>query len=172
MRLRKFRFLENQRTAQRLEYEYDKLAQQDEQSDERPEKIPILEYHNLGEIDSRWTRSYELFRSDLEWLYNNDFRAVTIGQYMNLDFEDLEEGMRPVVITFDDASMDYTYEDLDGQSTVITQVVNIAMQKGILVVTSAGNSGNDSWKYITAPADAPGILSVGGRRQGAGFRLI
>jgi len=28
---------ENQRAAQRLEYEYDKLAQQDEQSDERLE---------------------------------------------------------------------------------------------------------------------------------------
>ena len=29
--------MENQRAAQRLEYEYDKLAQQDEQSDERLE---------------------------------------------------------------------------------------------------------------------------------------
>src|SRR5690606_24508036 len=34
-------------------------------------------------------------------------------------------------------------------------------QKGILVVSSAGNEGNGSWKTITAPADAAGILAVG-----------
>jgi subtilisin family serine protease len=33
--------------------------------------------------------------------------------------------------------------------------------KGMVSVTSAGNSGNDSWRYIGAPADATDILSVG-----------
>jgi len=75
------------------------------QNEEAPPRIPILEYHNFGDVDSRWTRSYEKFEQDLLWLYNNDFRAITIDQYMNLDFEDLEDGMQPVILTFDDSSM-------------------------------------------------------------------
>src|SRR5690606_18064341 len=55
---------------------------------------------------------------------------------------------------FDDAGMNYSHEDLDGQTAIITQGAAIAAQKGILVVSSAGNEGNGSWKTITAPADA------------------
>ncbi|MEP2771955.1 MAG: S8 family serine peptidase [Fulvivirga sp.] len=63
--------------------------------------------------------------------------------------------------TFDDPAMDYVYEDLDGETTIITQAANIATSKGILVVVSAGNMGNDPWQFITAPADARDILAVG-----------
>lgn len=58
-------------------------------------------------------------------------------------------------------SMNYTYDDMDGNTAVITQAVNFAVSRGILVVTSAGNEGNSSWQYITAPADAKNILAVG-----------
>ncbi|MDQ3393577.1 MAG: S8 family serine peptidase [Bacteroidota bacterium] len=63
--------------------------------------------------------------------------------------------------TFSDPSMDYRYEDLDGKTAVITVAANMATQKGILIVSSAGNEGNKAWKYITAPADAEGVLTVG-----------
>lgn len=62
---------------------------------------------------------------------------------------------------FNDNSMDYTYAQMNGETAVITKAANVAMEKGILVVTSAGNEGNSSWKYITAPADSPDILAVG-----------
>ncbi len=62
---------------------------------------------------------------------------------------------------FDDPHMNYQPEDLDGKTAVITQGAAIAAQKGILVVSSAGNEGNGSWKTITVPADAEGILAVG-----------
>ena len=62
---------------------------------------------------------------------------------------------------FDDDRMDYTYEDLDGKTTVITQAANRAASKGMLVVSSIGNEGNNSWQYLNAPADADSILSVG-----------
>ncbi len=58
-------------------------------------------------------------------------------------------------------SMDYEYEDLDGFTTVITRAANMATAKGILVVCSAGNEGNDPWQFVTAPADAENILAVG-----------
>lgn len=62
---------------------------------------------------------------------------------------------------FDDPVMSYNKEDLDGKTAIITQGAALAAQKGILVVSSAGNEGNGSWKTITAPADAEGILAVG-----------
>ncbi|MGB1204866.1 MAG: S8 family serine peptidase [Chitinophagales bacterium] len=63
--------------------------------------------------------------------------------------------------TFDDENMDYTYDDMDGNTTHITNGADMAAQKGILVVASAGNQGNKSWRYVTAPADADSILTVG-----------
>ena len=63
---------------------------------------------------------------------------------------------------FDDPFEDYTYEDMDGQTTIISQAAGLAFSKGILVVTSAGNAGNNAWQYITSPADHPEVLAVGG----------
>jgi len=37
----------------------------------------------------------------------------------------------------------------------------MAASKGMLVISSAGNKGDKVWHYITAPADADSILSVG-----------
>ena len=62
---------------------------------------------------------------------------------------------------FDDSEMNYSKEDLDGQTAVITKGANMAAEKGIIVVSSAGNEGNISWKTITVPADANGIIAVG-----------
>lgn len=62
---------------------------------------------------------------------------------------------------FDDSTMNHTYDDLNGISTRISQATTWAAEKGILCVTSAGNSGNSPWHFITAPADADGILAVG-----------
>lgn len=63
--------------------------------------------------------------------------------------------------SFDDVNMNYTYNDLDGDKAIITQAADLAASVGMLVVTSAGNERNNSWKYIVAPADADSILSVG-----------
>lgn len=62
---------------------------------------------------------------------------------------------------FDDPTKDYYYADMDGKTTLITQAAQIASEKGILVVNSAGNEGGKSWKYITAPGDADGVVTVG-----------
>ena len=63
--------------------------------------------------------------------------------------------------TFDAGEGDYTYNDLDGNTAIITNAADLAADKGILVVSSAGNEGNGSWHYITAPCDADSILCVG-----------
>ncbi len=63
--------------------------------------------------------------------------------------------------TFDNPNYSYSYTDLDGATTFISRGAEIAASRGIVVVNSAGNEGNDPWTYITAPADAPGVLTVG-----------
>src|SRR5690606_20342724 len=63
--------------------------------------------------------------------------------------------------TFTDPSMDYTYEEMDGKTSIITRAAAVAASKGMVLVTSAGNEGGRSWKYISAPADADSILAVG-----------
>lgn len=62
---------------------------------------------------------------------------------------------------FDDASMDYTKSQLDGRTAIITRAARMAIERGIVVVVSAGNEGGNSWQLVTPPADAEGILAVG-----------
>jgi hypothetical protein len=63
--------------------------------------------------------------------------------------------------TFDDATMDYTKAQLDGKTAVITQAAKEAIDRGMVVVCSAGNEGNNAWQLVTPPADVEGILAVG-----------
>jgi len=60
--------------------------------------------------------------------------------------------------TFDNPAYDYSYEDMNGETTFISRGATHAFDKGMLVVTSAGNSGAG---MISAPADSPGALAVG-----------
>ena len=63
--------------------------------------------------------------------------------------------------TFDDSLQDHTYNDMDGNTTRISIAADIAVSKGMISVNSAGNSGNSPWYYISAPADADSVLTVG-----------
>jgi serine protease AprX len=62
---------------------------------------------------------------------------------------------------FDDTTQNHTYADLNGETTRIAIASGIAASKGILLVTSAGNYGATAWYYISTPADAKNILTVG-----------
>lgn len=63
--------------------------------------------------------------------------------------------------TFDDSTQNYTYNDMNGSVSYIARAATIAAQKGIFVVNSAGNSGNNSWRYIGTPGDAKLCLTAG-----------
>jgi hypothetical protein len=63
---------------------------------------------------------------------------------------------------FDNANHNYTPADMDGQTAFITKGASIAVEKGILVVVSAGNAGASTWQTVGAPADSPDVLSIGG----------
>lgn len=62
--------------------------------------------------------------------------------------------------TFDDPAMNYTKDDLDGITSVIARAAQWASERGIAIVSSAGNEGSNAWETITTPADNEGVLAV------------
>jgi hypothetical protein len=62
---------------------------------------------------------------------------------------------------FDDSAYYRGYNSLDGKTSRATLAADIAVSKGMIVVNSAGNEGNDKWHYIGVPADAKHVLTVG-----------
>ena len=63
--------------------------------------------------------------------------------------------------TFDNPQDSYTPAEMDGQTAIITQAAEIAVSKGIIILNSAGNEGDDPWRIITAPADGENVIAVG-----------
>jgi hypothetical protein len=66
-------------------------------------RIPILEYHLIGDSEGRWQRERGRFRRDLEVLYERGYRPVSVAELVDGRIE-LAAGLSPVVFTFDDAS--------------------------------------------------------------------
>ena len=62
---------------------------------------------------------------------------------------------------FDDPSLNYSYQDMDGNTTIAARGADLAAKKGILVFNAAGNEGAGAWKYIMTPADGDSIVAVG-----------
>jgi len=62
-----------------------------------------------------------------------------------------------------DVGIDYTWSDMDGNTTIVTLGADIAASRGILVVNSAGNGGFTALPANTlgAPADGDSVLAVG-----------
>ena len=65
-------------------------------------RIPILEYHDIKEGHKRLFRSPQAFRHDLERLYAENYRPISLRDYVDNRI-DVPAGMSPVVLTFDDA---------------------------------------------------------------------
>ncbi|MDL2239052.1 S8 family peptidase [Bacteroidales bacterium OttesenSCG-928-K22] len=63
--------------------------------------------------------------------------------------------------TFDDPSMDYTFSQMDGETGVASIAAKIAVEKGIFITNSAGNSFGTSWPWVGTPADAADIATIG-----------
>lgn len=61
-----------------------------------------------------------------------------------------------------DQGINYSPSDMDGDTTIVTQCADLAADSGIVVVNSAGNSGNASQENtIGAPSDGHSVLAVG-----------
>ena len=106
--------------------------------------------------------SYWLIQTEYvptEYMFEVDFwvRGLEFADSLGVDVVNSSLGYTQ----FDDASMNFTYADMNGQVSRASRAAYLASRKGIIVCTSAGNDGNKTWKYISSPADADGILTVG-----------
>lgn len=64
-------------------------------------RVMILMYHQIGPKEGEWTRTPENFRKDLERLYKNGYRLVSLKDYLNNNIS-VPAGYTPVILTFDD----------------------------------------------------------------------
>ncbi len=56
----------------------------------------------------------------------------------------------------------YTWRDMDGQTAAITRAAVMAVERGVVVVNAAGNSGHHPFhNTLMAPADGDGVITVG-----------
>src|SRR5207237_526919 len=78
-------------------------------------RIPVVEYHVIGDTQSLYQRKRETFRADMEMRYARGYRPITIAQLLDKDFSAVPAGMSPVVFVFDDASASqFKYIDKGG----------------------------------------------------------
>ncbi|MEX0600542.1 MAG: S8/S53 family peptidase [Rhodothermales bacterium] len=95
-------------------------------------------------------REEDYFVAGLEWL-----------ESMGVDVVNVSLGYT----TFDPGERNYSREDLDGETAVTTLAADRAVELGVVVVTSAGNSGCSSpsrcWYYVSTPADGDFVIAVG-----------
>ena len=65
-------------------------------------------------------------------------------------------------LTYDFPYTSYTWQDMNGNTTIITKAADLAAGLGIVVVNSAGNEGyNSSHNTLGAPADGDSVFTIG-----------
>lgn len=62
---------------------------------------------------------------------------------------------------FDDPSLNYTYNDMNGNTTISSKGADLAAKKGMIVFNAAGNTGTSPWHYLTSPSDGDSVVAVG-----------
>ncbi|HIE52118.1 MAG TPA: hypothetical protein EYP85_10195 [Armatimonadetes bacterium] len=65
--------------------------------------VMILEYHRIGHPEGRWQRTPENFRRDLQRLYEQNYRLLSLRDLVTNNIT-TPAGYTPVVLTFDDAT--------------------------------------------------------------------
>lgn len=81
-------------------------------------QIMVLMYHNIGQEEAEWVRTPENFKKDLKTLYEKGYRPISLEDFVNNDI-DVEAGLTPVVITFDDGNQNnFNIIEKDGEKIV------------------------------------------------------
>lgn len=83
--------------------------------------------------------------------------AAELADYYGVDVINSSLGY----FDYDNANYSHQYEDMIGNKTFASRGANMAFNKGIVVVISAGNSGATAEPHIATPADAIGALTIG-----------
>ncbi len=64
-------------------------------------------------------------------------------------------------LAFDPGYTSYTWQDMNGNTLPITIAADLAVNKGIIVSNSAGNSGTSTHNTLGGPADGDSVFTIG-----------
>jgi serine protease AprX len=73
---------------------------------------------------------------------------------------------------YDNPNYSHTYADMTGNLAFASQGANIAFDKGIIVVASAGNEGQQIEKHVGIPAEAKNVIAVGAVKSDETYALF
>ena len=65
---------------------------------------------------------------------------------------------------FDKRKENHSKKEVNGKSSMITRTAQKAAEKGMLIVSAAGNDGHKKWELLSLPSDAKDVLTVGAVR--------
>ena len=65
---------------------------------------------------------------------------------------------------FDKRKENHSKKEVNGKSSMITKTAQMAAEKGMLIVSAAGNDGHKKWEVLSLPSDAKDIMTVGAVR--------
>ncbi|WP_296620900.1 S8 family serine peptidase [Marivirga sp.] len=65
---------------------------------------------------------------------------------------------------FDKRKENHSKKEVDGKSSMVTKTAQMASEKGMLIVSAAGNDGHNKWEILSLPSDAKDVLTVGAVR--------
>ena len=83
-------------------------------------RIPVFEYHLIGDRNATYERTRAGLRHDLEVMYERGYRPVNMIDVLDRKL-DLPAGTSPVVLVFDDASpSQFRYVERDGRLEIDT----------------------------------------------------
>ena len=102
----------------------------------------------------------DAFVAGLEWMESQGADVVSVSLGYSV---------------FDAPEVSYRYQDMNGNTAIVTRAADMAVSLGVVVVVSAGNEGGSAWRYITAPGDGDDVITVGAAtstRTRAGFSSV
>lgn len=91
-------------------------------------RIMILMYHKFAETNpnnDEWTRTFSEFKNDLKLLYENNYRPISLTDYVEGNIN-VAYGMTPIILTFDDGHAGQLSFDRD-ESGVLVPKKNTAV---------------------------------------------
>ena len=100
----------------------------------------------FGQSDYERNSEEDNFVAGLEWLESQGVDVVNTS----LGYNEFDLGERS-----------YTQAEMDGDTGITTIAFDFAASLGVVVVSSAGNEGDDPWGIITTPADGDSVIAVG-----------
>lgn len=106
---------------------------------------------------SFWLLSSEDTRSEFPIEEDYWAAAIEFADSVGVDVVNTSLGYS----NFDKPAKSFEHKDVDGKTAHISKAAQKAADKGMLLVISAGNSGNSEWRKITPPSDAVDVLAMG-----------